>query len=327
MQSSANFQLRGAQMRVVRPLRAVAPRSLARSGPCAIRAPRRNPTDLLQHPSSPRLRIIARAEPEFLTTLQEEEDFDTLGGAVGELTPTVIEDLKGCSIYLVGMMGSGKTTLGKMLANTLNYNFFDTDFLIEKAHDEMTCSEIFSEYGQDYFRTAETSVIKEISPYKKLVVATGGGSVIKPMNWSYMQQGIVVWLNGDVELLARRVAAEGVEKRPLIADGLEDASDPEKVLESAKTKLSTLLDDRTKYYENADIVVPLAGNGEDLVKGAPTAAVMLRLLRALDNKIKATKHEREEAQKFTIEGADSLNSMRTIESPALKRMKQQEEKA
>lgn len=59
-------------------------------------------------------------------------------------------------------------------------------------------------------------VLKELAPYKNLVVATGGGAVTRPKNWSYMQQGIVAWLQGEPELLARRVVAEGIEKRPLL---------------------------------------------------------------------------------------------------------------
>ena len=59
-------------------------------------------------------------------------------------------------------------------------------------------------------------VLKELAPYKQLVVSTGGGAVKDPMNWSYMHNGIVAWLQGEPELLARRVVAEGVEKRPLL---------------------------------------------------------------------------------------------------------------
>jgi shikimate kinase len=59
-------------------------------------------------------------------------------------------------------------------------------------------------------------VLKELAPYKNLVVSTGGGAVTAPMNWSYMHNGIVCWLEGPPDLLARRVVAEGVEKRPLL---------------------------------------------------------------------------------------------------------------
>jgi shikimate kinase len=64
-------------------------------------------------------------------------------------------------------------------------------------------------------------VLKELAPYKNLVVATGGGAVTRPKNWSYMHNGIVAWLQGQPELLARRVVAEGIEKRPLLfGDGV-----------------------------------------------------------------------------------------------------------
>lgn len=59
-------------------------------------------------------------------------------------------------------------------------------------------------------------VLKELAPYKSLVVATGGGAVTRPKNWSYMHNGIVAWLKGEPSLLARRVVAEGIEKRPLL---------------------------------------------------------------------------------------------------------------
>lgn len=59
-------------------------------------------------------------------------------------------------------------------------------------------------------------MLKELAPYKNLVVATGGGAVTRPKNWSYMHNGIVAWLQGEPELLARRVVAEGIEKRPLL---------------------------------------------------------------------------------------------------------------
>ncbi len=64
------------------------------------------------------------------------------------------------------MMGSGKSTVGKMLANTLKYAFFDTDSVIELAHDKRPVSAIFAEEGQDYFRQCESQIVKELSPYR-----------------------------------------------------------------------------------------------------------------------------------------------------------------
>mmetsp|Transcript_13648 Transcript_13648/g.29273 ORF Transcript_13648/g.29273 Transcript_13648/m.29273 type:complete len:335 (-) Transcript_13648:673-1677(-) len=258
--------------------------------------------------------VIVRAEANTTAGAErppEEADFDLLSTKIADLTKDINEELRGCSIYLVGMMGSGKSTLGKMLANTLKYGHFDTDTMIELTHDKKPVAEIFKEFGQDYFRDCETQVIKELAPYKRLVVSTGGGAVLRPKNWSYMQQSIVVWLNGPVELLARRVAKDGLEKRPLLAG---DGANQDNLYDKALDKLKTLLEERTKYYENADLVVPLEGYGEDEEKGAPTAVVMYRLLQSLDKKIKDTKKEREEKRNFTIENADQLKTMRVVQS-------------
>ncbi|KAG2432958.1 hypothetical protein HXX76_008686 [Chlamydomonas incerta] len=265
-------------------------------------------------------RVVVRAEkaPEGVARTPGhpypwEEDFDLLGDKVKEVTDQLLPDLRGCNIWLVGMMGSGKSTVGKMLANTLKYAFFDTDSVIELAHDKRPVSQIFAEEGQDYFRQCESQIIKELSPYRNLVISTGGGAVLKPQNWGYMQLGIVAWLHGDTELLARRVAKDGIEKRPLLAADAPEGADMEQV---AKAKLDTLLEDRRKYYENADVVVTLEGYGQDLEAGAPTAAVMYRLLTAINDKVQAKKREQAERMNFTIEGAEQLRTMRTMESPA-----------
>ncbi|GLC41195.1 hypothetical protein PLESTB_001528100 [Pleodorina starrii] len=240
-----------------------------------------------------------------------EEDYDLLGDKVKAVTDELEKDLKGCNIWLVGMMGSGKSTVGKMLANTLKYTFFDTDSVIELAHDKKPVSQIFAEEGQDYFRQCEAQIIKELSPYRNLVIATGGGAVLRPENWGYMHLGIVCWLNGDVELLARRVAKDGLDKRPLLAEG--GAADPQA---AARAKLGSLLDERRRFYENADVVVSLEGYGRDAENGAPSPAVMYRLLTAVNEKVQAKKREQAERMNFRIEGAEQLRNMRTMESPA-----------
>ncbi|KAG2501282.1 hypothetical protein HYH03_001084 [Edaphochlamys debaryana] len=241
-----------------------------------------------------------------------EEDFDQLSDKVKEVTDVLQKDLKGCNIWLVGMMGTGKSTVGKMLANTLKYAFFDTDSVIELAHDKRPVSSIFAEEGQDYFRQCESQIIKELSPYRNLVIATGGGAVLKPENWGYMQLGVVCWLHGEPELLARRVAKDGLEKRPLLA---ADAPEGVSGEEAARTKLTDLLDQRRRFYENADVVVTLEGYGNDAADGAPTAAVMYRLLSAINDKVQAKKRQDAERLNFRIEGAEQLKNMRTVESP------------
>ena len=99
--------------------------------------------------------------------------------------------LKGTSVFLIGMMGVGKTTVGNLLATELGYRFFDTDDLIEKVAGK-TIKEIFADDGEESFRELEGLVLSDLSAYTKLVVATGGGIVLRQMNWSYLRHGLVI---------------------------------------------------------------------------------------------------------------------------------------
>jgi shikimate kinase len=118
--------------------------------------------------------VLVRSSSAEAEVPPEEVDFDLLSNKIADMQEELVKELNGCSIFLVGMMGSGKSTVGRMLANTLKYAFFDTDSVIEMAHKPQAVAEIFSAYGEDYFRQCETQVLKELSPYKNLVVSTGG---------------------------------------------------------------------------------------------------------------------------------------------------------
>lgn len=146
--------------------------------------------------------------------------------------------LKGINIYLIGMMGSGKTTVGRELATLMGYKFFDTDALIEKLAGE-SISEIFKREGEEGFRSLESKVLSELSAYTRLAIATGGGIVLKQTNWSYLQQGLVVWLDVPVEILLKRI--EGDTTRPLL-----QVDDP-------ASELQRRLDQRQPLYAQADL--------------------------------------------------------------------------
>lgn len=145
------------------------------------------------------------------------------------------------------MMGAGKTTLGNLLAKHLGYSFVDTDSLISEAAGK-SINQIFADEGEKAFRELETKVLAEISSYKKLTIATGGGIVVNPFNWSYLHHGIVVWLDVPVEELFARLQDD--RTRPLLQD-----SDP-------LGKLNSILEERRPLYANADVhvnVVPGTG--------------------------------------------------------------------
>ncbi|KAL0897969.1 hypothetical protein Bca101_081930 [Brassica carinata] len=159
--------------------------------------------------------------------------------------------LNGRSMYLVGMMGSGKTTVGKLMSKVLGYSFFDCDTLIEQAMNGTSVAEIFELHGESFFRGKETDALKKLSSMYQVVVSTGGGAVIRPINWKYMNKGVSIWLDVPLEALAHRIAAVGTDSRPLLHDESGDA------YTVAFKRLSTIWDERGESYTNANARVSL----------------------------------------------------------------------
>ncbi len=120
-------------------------------------------------------------------------------------------------IFLIGMMGSGKSHWLKQLAKWNKSVGYDLDALIE-MNEEKTISEIFNEDGEAYFRKAEAKILKWFKEKKKYVVATGGGTACFQENMDFMKkEGVVIWLDESVEVLVKRLATSK-STRPLIAD-------------------------------------------------------------------------------------------------------------
>ncbi|MBW4560715.1 MAG: shikimate kinase [Mojavia pulchra JT2-VF2] len=148
--------------------------------------------------------------------------------------------LQGVNLYLIGMMGSGKTTVGRLLAKHLGYGFVDTDNVIVQAAGK-SINQLFAESGEAAFRQLESDVLAQVCAYTKLTIATGGGIVLKRENWSYLHHGLIVWLDVPVELLYNRLAEDTT--RPLLQD-----VDP-------KGKLRSLLEQRQPLYSQADLQI------------------------------------------------------------------------
>ncbi len=140
-------------------------------------------------------------------------------------------------------MGAGKSTVGQILAKKLQYRFCDTDTLISQAA-QRSIPEIFAQAGEDKFRDLETQVLAAISPYTRTVVATGGGIVLRQHNWSYLQQGLVVWLDVPVEILAQRLKDKS--DRPLLSGDPLD-------------RLREIRQQRLSLYAEADLAITLSG--------------------------------------------------------------------
>ena len=141
--------------------------------------------------------------------------------AVQSTPKTIKEKLGGRNIFLIGMMGSGKSQTGPVLAKMINYAFVDTDDVIEKA-SKQSISSIFEKDGEKVFRDVEKKVLKEISQHHSLVIATGGGLVTLPENWGILHQGIVIWLDLDLKRSIKRLESDKKQRPLLIGDDLAE---------------------------------------------------------------------------------------------------------
>jgi len=141
--------------------------------------------------------------------------------AVQSTPKTLKEKLGGRNIFLIGMMGSGKSQPGPVLAKMINYAFVDTDDVIEKASKQSITS-IFEKDGEKVFRDVEKKVLKEISQHHSLVIATGGGLVTLPENWGILHQGIVIWLDLDLKRSIKRLESDKKQRPLLIGDDLAE---------------------------------------------------------------------------------------------------------
>lgn len=141
------------------------------------------------------------------------------------------------NLVLIGFMGTGKSTVGKILAKKLGYRFLDADAEIERR-EQKSITQIFEMCGEEGFRNMETAVLCELAQKKNSVIATGGGAVLRKENMDALRKnGVVILLRARIETIVQRVA--GNDKRPL-AKG-----------QSAR-ELEARLQSRAIYYENHD---------------------------------------------------------------------------
>ena len=163
------------------------------------------------------------------------------------------------SIVLVGMMGAGKTAIGRRLARALGLPFQDADAAIEAAAGT-SIANIFAEIGEPAFRVKERQVIARLLRGERAVVALGGGAFMDPETRALIREtGRSIWLRAELDVLVRRTAR--LNQRPLLAEG-----DP-------RATLARLLEQRAPIYAQADLVVD---SGK-----APVNAVVAQVLGAL----------------------------------------------
>lgn len=144
------------------------------------------------------------------------------------------------NILLIGFMGSGKTTIGKALANKISMKFIDTDELIEKRQG-MSIKNIFADFGEQRFRAIETEIIKSLALIDGHVISVGGGAVMKEDNFKALKNiGLTVFLDAPIDKIIMNL--EG-SFRPLVGNTID------------KGKMTKLFNSRYPTYKKADIII------------------------------------------------------------------------
>lgn len=158
-------------------------------------------------------------------------------------------------LYLIGYRGTGKTTVGQLLAKRIGWNFVDADVHLE-AKCGKTIKEIFDSEGELSFRDSESATLREVSSRERCVIATGGGIVLREENRNLLgTSGFVVWLMADAKTLAERIQADSTTaaRRPnLTVGGLAEVEDLLRIREPL-------------YHECADLEIDAAGTSPESI--------------------------------------------------------------
>tara|TARA_Y100001970_G_C14230113_1_gene858057 strand:- start:1431 stop:1991 length:561 start_codon:yes stop_codon:yes gene_type:complete len=161
------------------------------------------------------------------------------------------QKLGGRNLFLIGMMGSGKSTIGKYLAKSLRYKYIDIDKMIEELLRK-DIKTIFLENGEEEFRRIEFEVLQQISTLHSCVISTGGGIVVRTQNWGCLRQGIVIWLNVEKSILIERLKKD-YNNRPLIE------------INNIENTVNQILVDRKSLYNQADLQCNLSNESPEKV--------------------------------------------------------------
>ena len=145
------------------------------------------------------------------------------------------------NISLIGMMGSGKTSIGELLSKLLNMSFVDTDEQIIKS-EKTSINQIFAQKGETYFREIETATLKNVLNFNNQIISTGGGIIKSDENLSLLKEkSVVFYLKASPDILFERI--KNNKERPLLN------------VENMKDKIKTILQERISQYEKAQYII------------------------------------------------------------------------
>ncbi len=162
-----------------------------------------------------------------------------------------LEKLDKKNICLIGLMGSGKSLIGKILSKEFDLNYYDTDLLIEKKTNK-SINKIFIDNGEKYFRKIEEDTVIDIVKNRNCVISLGGGAILsKKIRKALEFNSFTVFINVKIDILYERL--KNSKKRPLLKNV------------NIKEKLNNLSKERIKYYRNANLIVDNSENSKNTV--------------------------------------------------------------
>lgn len=157
--------------------------------------------------------------------------------------------MKNKIIYLTGFMGAGKSTIGPILANTMGWEFYDLDRVIEKILGKKIKT-IFEEKGEQYFREIEEKTLRELSEGKELVISLGGGTIANEKNFEIIKKsGSIVYLKSSPESMYERLKFK--RDRPSLIKSDNESPTKEELMQ----RILHIFNERKKYYEQADVIL------------------------------------------------------------------------
>ncbi|MDA3971779.1 MAG: shikimate kinase AroL [Desulfobulbaceae bacterium] len=160
------------------------------------------------------------------------------------------------NIILIGYRATGKTTVGRLLADRLGFSFVDVDQAIEQQEGRCI-ADMVQQHGWDYFRQREKEMLVELADQKNHVIATGGGAILHQDIWpSLKQSGLVIWLKADIQTICRRLAN----------DAVSDSQRPSLTGEDIQQEVSPVLRERTPLYETSShLTLDATDAAEDII--------------------------------------------------------------
>ncbi|KAL6136036.1 hypothetical protein ACLB2K_061338 [Fragaria x ananassa] len=207
----------------------------------------------------------------------------------------VSPELKGTTIFLVGMKSSIKTSLGKFLANVLRYYYFDSDSLVEEAAGTLSAAKSLREIDKSGFQESETEVLKQLSSMGRLMVCAGDGATQSTTNLALLRHGITIWIDVPLDIVARGMVEDQTQ---LSAYNLSTSVAYPEVL----TRLSTAFEELRGGYAIADATVSVqqvAGKlGYDEIDDVTTEDMVLEVLKEVEKLTRVKKMMEEAARPF-----------------------------